>query len=124
MEESRQEVRETVVQGDGIVSRQQVVATQAPRGYKLEQVIWLILGILLAMLGLRVLLALLAANQANSFAHLIFSATYPFVVPFFGLFGYRFQYGVSHLEVETLVAMAVYSLVAWAIVKLVHIFRH
>lgn len=123
MEEHRQVVTETVVQGNGAATTQQVVDRRATTGYKVVQIIWLILGILEALLAIRFVLALLAANQSNAFAHFIFAVTYPFVAPFFGLLGYQFQYGVSHLEVETLVAMAVYALVAWGIVKLVQVIR-
>lgn len=124
MEPQRQEVTETVVQGDGVTSRQQVAQTTTTSGYKLEQLLWLVLGILEALLGLRFVLALLGANRTNEFAHLIFSASYPFVAPFFGLFGYKFEDGVSHFEIETIVAMVVYALLAWIIVKLVQIVRH
>jgi hypothetical protein len=41
------------------------------------------------------------------------------VAPFFGLFGYNMQYGVSKFEIYTLVAMAVYAVVAWGLAKLV-----
>lgn len=123
MEEQRREVSETVVEGNGVASRQQVVTDKVATGTKAEQVIWLIVGILEALLAIRFVLALLAANLSNGFAHLIFSVTYPFVAPFFGLFGYQFQYGVSHFEIETLVAMAVYALIGWVIVKIALIAR-
>lgn len=124
MEPTRREVTETIVQGDGVTSRQEVVATKTEKGYKIEQIVWLLFGILASLLALRFVLVLLAANQSNGFANLIYSATYPFVAPFFGLFGSRFQYGVTRVEVETLVAIAVYALVTWAIVKLIRIIRH
>jgi hypothetical protein len=65
----------------------------------------------------------LGANQENAFANLIDSITYPFVAPFFGLFGYTMQYGVARLEVETIVAIVVYSLVGYGITRLVSINR-
>ena len=85
------------------------------------RIVWYIAGILLAFLALRFILALLGANPSNGFANFIYSVTHPFVAPFFSLFGYNLHYGVSSFESFTLVAMAVYGLVAFAIAKLVTI---
>lgn len=86
-----------------------------------SRIVWYIAGVILALLAFRFILALLGANRDNGFADLIFSASYPFVAPFFTLFSYDLDYGVSRVEVFTLVAMAVYTAVAYAISKLVSI---
>ena len=83
-----------------------------------ERVVWYIAGILLVLLAFRFALALLGANPNNAFADFIYDASYPFVAPFFSLFGYDLQYGVSRFEIFTLVAMAVYAIVAWGIARL------
>ncbi len=83
--------------------------------------IWYVEGLLLVLFAFRFVLALLGANPANAFAHFIYSTTMPFVSPFFSLFGYSAAYGVSRLEVYTLVTMAVYAIVGWGVVKLVTI---
>ncbi len=80
-------------------------------------------GLLLVLLAFRFVLALLGANPVNPFAHFIYATTMPFVSPFFSLFGYSTAYGVSRLEVYTLVTMAVYALAGWGIVRLVTITR-
>ncbi|HSX04928.1 MAG TPA: hypothetical protein VLF69_00440 [Candidatus Saccharimonadales bacterium] len=85
------------------------------------RVVWYIAGVLLAVLGLRFVLALLGANPNNEFANFIYSISHPFVAPFFSLFGYDLRYGVSRFETFTLVAMAIYALVAWGIARLVTI---
>ena len=85
------------------------------------RVIWFIAGVLLVLLTFRFVLTLLGANPSNAFANFIYSASHPFVSPFFGLFGYDLQYGVSRFEIFTLVAMAVYAIVAWGLTKLVTI---
>ncbi len=82
------------------------------------RIIWYIAGVLLILLAFRFVLTLLGANQNNGFANFIYSASHPFVAPFFGLFGYNLQYGVSRFETFTLVAMAVYAIVAWGLAKL------
>ncbi len=88
-----------------------------------ERVIYYLVGLLMALLAFRFVLSLLGANRENAFANIIYSITYPFAAPFFGLFGYKVQYGVSRFEIETLVAMAVYALIGYAIAKLIRIAR-
>jgi len=83
-----------------------------------ERVIWYIAGVLQVLLAFRFILALLGANPANQFANFIYSASHPFVAPFFNLFGYDLRYGVSRFEVFTLVAMLVYAVVAWGLSRL------
>lgn len=97
--------------------------TRADNQNVAARVVWFIAGVLLALLGLRFLLALLGANQANAFADFIFTTSHPFVAPFFSLFNYDLRYGVSHFESFTLVAMAVYALVAYGIARLLTINR-
>lgn len=105
---------ETVERPDANKAEGQTVAAR---------VVWYIGGVLLTLLAFRFVLALLGANQSNAFANFIFNVSHPFVAPFFGLFGYDIRYGVSHVETYTLIAMAVYALVAYGIAKLVTINR-
>lgn len=126
MPEQVQETSETIVESGGVVSKNQVTkqGSVVSPASKVEQVIYLLLGILESVLAIRVLLSLLGANRGNAFASLIYSVSYPFVAPFFGLFGYKFEYGVARLEVESIVAMIVYGLIGWGIVKLTRIGRN
>jgi hypothetical protein len=87
------------------------------------RVVWFLCGVLEVLLAFRFVLALLGANPANGFANFIYDVSRPFVEPFFSLFSYRTQYGVSRFEIYTLVAMAVYALIALGIVKLLTIDR-
>ena len=87
------------------------------------RIVWYIAGVLLALLAIRFILALLGANRANGFANFIYTTSHPFVAPFFSLFNYDLRYNVAHFESYTLVAMAVYALVAYGIAKLVTINR-
>lgn len=87
------------------------------------RIVWFIAGVLLTILALRFVLVLLGANRTNGFADFVYSISHPFAAPFFSLFNYDLNYGVSHFELSTLVAMAVYALVAYGIAKLVTI-RH
>jgi len=87
------------------------------------RVIWYIAGVLLVLLAFRFVLALLGANPSNGFANFIYTVSHPFVAPFFSLFGYNLRYGVSRFEIYTLVAMAVYAVIAWGLARLVTIGR-
>lgn len=88
-----------------------------------ERVVWLIAGILEVLLAMRFVFALLGANPSNWLASFVYSVTHPFVAPFFSLFNYNYVSGLGRFEVYTLVAMAVYALVAWGIARLVTIRR-
>jgi len=88
-----------------------------------ERIIWYIAGVILVLLAFRFVLTLLGANPANGFANFIYSVSHPFVAPFFSLFGYNFHYGISRFEIYTLVAMAVYAIIAWGLARLVTINR-
>ena len=88
-----------------------------------ERVVSIIVGFVASLLAIRFVLTLLGANRNNWFADLIYSATYPLVAPFYGLFGYQVQYGISRFEIETLVAIVVYGLIGYGIGRLLAL-RH
>jgi small-conductance mechanosensitive channel len=85
----------------------------------LARIIWWIAGVIIVLLAARFLLALLGANQGNVITRFIFDASHPFVAPFFGLFSYsNYVYGVSRVEIYTLVAIAAYAVIAWGLARL------
>src|SRR6185503_17627397 len=85
--------------------------------YRGTQIVWYILGILEALLAFRFVLKLLAANPSAGFSSFIYVATTIFVAPFNNVFRMSKVAG-SIFEWTTLLAMLVYLLIAWAIVKL------
>jgi hypothetical protein len=87
------------------------------------RVIWYVAGVLLVLLAFRFVFALLGANPNNGFANFIYTVSHPFVAPFFSLFGYNLRYGISRFETYTLVAMAVYAVIAWGLARLVTLNR-
>ncbi|MFZ1249122.1 MAG: YggT family protein [Candidatus Saccharimonadales bacterium] len=109
-----------VVRSERVVRRDEHMAS--PTGVA-QNIIYTIYGILASLLGLRMLLSLLAANRSNGFADLIYTVTGPFVAPFRSLFGVNTAIGNggSHFELETLVAILVYGLLAWMIVRIVRV---
>lgn len=85
--------------------------------YRGTQVVWYLLGILEALLAFRFVLKLLGANSGAGFTNFIYSVTQPFAGPFLSVFRITRVQG-SVFEWTTLLAMLVYWLIAWAIVKL------
>ena len=114
------EVRKTnQTVGNENVQRESVSTAQTATGAVLaKRVIWFIAGFIIVLLALRVALLLLGANEGNGFVDFVYALSYPFAAPFFGIFSYQPAYGVSTLEVSSLVAIAIYALVAWGIGKL------
>ncbi len=106
-----QEVRTT--QNDP--GRGQRVAT-----FKITQMIWLLLGLLEAVIGLRVLFKLIGVNAANPFAAFLYNVTNLFVAPFATLVGAPAYSGMV-LEISSIIAMIIYLLIAWAIERIVYV---
>lgn len=87
------------------------------------RVVWFIAGVINALLAIRFVLALLGANPASGFVNFIYDITYPLVAPFFGVFGYNAVLGNARFEFYTLLAMLIYSLLAFGIARLLTITR-
>ena len=86
--------------------------------FKATQLVWLFLGILEALLGLRFILKLIAANPDSPIAAFIYNVTSIFLAPFAGLTGTPALGGMV-LEISTLIAMVVYGLIGWALERLI-----
>ncbi|HET9098393.1 MAG TPA: hypothetical protein VFN51_02135 [Candidatus Saccharimonadales bacterium] len=87
----------------------------------LARIIWFIAGVIIALLAFRFVFVLLGANSGNGFVDFIYNVSHPFAAPFFGIFSYNVRYGVSRFEFSSLVAMAVYALIAYGLARLVTI---
>ncbi len=85
---------------------------------RLSQWIWLIFGILEGLIGLRILLKLMGANPDAPFAEFVYSLTDPFLLPFIGLTGAP-SAGGSVLETYSIIAVFVYMLLAWVIIRVI-----
>ncbi len=85
--------------------------------FRTYQVIWYILGVIEVLLAFRVLLGLLGANRASGFGGLIYTLSAPFAVPFRGVVAAS-NFGTSIMEWSTLIAMLVYLIIAFGLVKL------
>lgn len=85
--------------------------------YRGTQIVWYILGLLDILLAFRFVLKLLGANSAAGFSNFIYTTSYPFATPFLNVFRATKVQG-SVFEWTTLLAMLVYALIAWGIVKM------
>lgn len=88
--------------------------------FKFTQLIWLFLGLLEGVLGLRFIFKLIGVNPANAFATFLYKLTDFFVAPFASLTGAPAAGGMV-FEFSTLLAMIVYALVGWALVRIVYV---
>jgi hypothetical protein len=94
--------------------------------HSLKRIVYYILGIIEVLLAFRLVFKLLGANPVSPFVSGIYTLSNIFISPFIGIFRTASSRGVetvSVLEPSTIVAMIVYALIAWGIVKLIEIIR-
>lgn len=86
--------------------------------FKATQMVWLLFGILEALIALRIGLLLIGANPNSPIVALIYGFTYLFLFPFTGLVASPTA-GNMVLELSSMFAMLIYGLIAWAIERVV-----
>jgi uncharacterized membrane protein len=116
---------ETVVtQQPGYAATEQVTRDVAAERqlviFQFTRIVWTILGILEVLLALRFVLKLIGANPNSGFAVFMYGLTGVFTAPFTGLVS-TWVSGETVLEVTTLIAMAIYALLFWGVVRLIPI---
>ena len=84
---------------------------------KATQFIWLVAGLVEAMIAMRVFLKLIAANPNSTFANLVYGITDLLLWPFVGLTGTPTANGMV-LEIPSLIAMVVFAVAFYVLVKL------
>lgn len=88
------------------------------------RIVYWILGLLEALLAFRLIFKFLGANPGSTFVSFIYSLSAPFVNPFSGIFRSAVTQGIetrSVLEPTTIIAMIVYALIGYGIVRLIGI---
>jgi YggT family protein len=93
-----------------------VAAERRQGSFQFSRIVWTLVGILVILLGLRFMLKLIGANPDSGFTIFIYGVTSVFVAPFAALVGTP-TVGGSVFEFTTLIAMAIYALLAWIIVR-------
>jgi hypothetical protein len=119
----REIVREETTTGDparpapvtSTTTSRKSVYREGPSNTRSIQAIWWIVGFIDVLIAIRFVLKLFGANPAP-FVRFMYDVTWPLVAPFHGIFNTA-QEGRSILEPESLVAIAIYSLLGWGIVS-------
>ena len=93
-----------------------VAAERRLKLQKMEQLVWLVVGIIDGLIAVRVLLKLIAANSDSPFVGFVYNASGLFLWPFVGLTASPSSGGMV-LEVPALIALLVYALLGWVVVR-------
>ena len=89
-----------------------------------EYFVYFLFAVLEILLIFRLVLKLTGASLSSGFVGFVYGLSGIFILPFEGMFRRLFSQGIettSVLEPSTLVAIIVYAIVAWGIVKLIQI---
>jgi hypothetical protein len=98
--------------------------TTATKSQSMEYIIYYLFGTLEILLAFRMILKLMGASFSSFFVRVIYSVTGMFILPFEGIFRRSVTQGLetkSVLEPSAFVAVIVYPILAWGIVKLLRI---
>ena len=90
--------------------------------YRVTQAIWYVFWVVETALLTRFVLKLVGANPAAPFTDFVYSMSYPLVAPFYNIVPSAVS-SANILEWSTLIALAVYWLIAWGLVSLVFMLR-
>ena len=82
--------------------------------FKATQLVWLLFGVLEALIALRIGLKLIGANPESPIVALIYGLTFLFLFPFEGLVASP-TVGSMVLEISSMFAMLIYALIAWVV---------
>ena len=86
--------------------------------FKATQLVWLLFGVLEALIALRIGLKLIGANPESPIVALIYGLTFLFLFPFEGLITSP-TIGGMVLEISSMFAMLIYALIAWVVERTV-----
>jgi uncharacterized protein YggT (Ycf19 family) len=118
--ERHEEIR--VIEDEDFEHRERFVQDVAAERHgeisRLAAFVWFAFGVLEGLIALRFTLKLIAANPNSEFAQFIYVITEPFMLPFRGLTASPAANGIV-VEIPALVAIIVYALLAWVIMKLI-----
>lgn len=103
------------------------VKKTGPEHLKAKQIAYYVLGVIEVLFAFRLVFKLLGANPQSPFVSLIYSVSQVFLAPFSGIFPSAVTKGLetqSVLEPATIIAMIVYAVLAWGVIKLIEINRN
>lgn len=119
-------IKETIITKGNAIKPEVITAakTEATNLQTLEYLVYFGIGTLEVLLAFRLVLKLMGASISSAFVGLIYGLTGMFILPFEGIFRRGFSQGIetiSVLEPSTFVAMIVYAILGWGIVKLLRV---
>ncbi len=100
------------------------VKSTATSSQTVEYLVYFFFGMMEILLAFRLVFKLTGASILSAFVGLIYGLTGIVILPFEGIFRRGYTQGIettSVLEPSTLVALVVYAVLAWGIVKLLRI---
>ncbi|MBA2253570.1 MAG: YggT family protein [Chloroflexi bacterium] len=110
--------------GYGTTVTQERAVRRAGTGATIERLVVFVLGLVMLLIGLRVVLLLLNAREGNDLVSSIYNISEPFVAPFRGILGQEaISRGGTYLDGAALVAMVGWLIVAGVILALLRVFR-
>jgi hypothetical protein len=89
-------------------------------GNRVAEAIWWVVALIDTLILIRFILKLLGASTASGFVQFMYGITEGLVAPFHGIFNTTAA-GRSVLEPESLVAIAIYTLIGWGLVSLIRL---
>lgn len=116
--------KETVTTQESSSSPTVNTSKEATSIQTVERLIYFFFGALEILLVFRLVLKLTGASLSSAFVSLIYGLTGVFILPFEGIFRRGFAQGVettSVLEPSTIVAIVVYGILAFGIVKFLRV---
>ena len=100
------------------------VKMEATTSQTIGYLVYFFFGALEILLAFRLVLKLTGANMSNAFVGLVYGITGIFILPFQGIFQSGLAQGIettSVFEPSTLIAIIVYGVLAWGVVKLLSV---
>jgi uncharacterized protein YggT (Ycf19 family) len=97
-----------------------IVRSSVSPGRRAVDLIYLFFGVINALLLIRIVLKMLAANPLSGFASFVYSITDIFLAPFRNLLP-AVTSGRAVLELSAVIAISVYALIGWGLARLVAI---
>lgn len=101
------------------------IKREASSSQTIEYIIYFIFGLLNILLAFRFILKLTGASTSSIFVNFIYDLSRVLILPFEGIFNRgsaQIMESTSIFEPATIVAIIVYAILAWGIVKLIKIF--
>lgn len=95
-------------------------SVETARIARIKQIVYFVVGVINVMLLMRFVFLALGASEASGFIRLIYGLSQPFVMPFLGIFGEP-SLGASVFEWASLIAIAIYMLLAYGISRIIEL---